>query len=31
MDVPIGTVKTFLHRARAELRAELGHLRMEEE
>jgi RNA polymerase sigma-70 factor (ECF subfamily) len=31
MDVPIGTVKTFLHRARAELRAQLGHLRKEEE
>ncbi|UCC73277.1 MAG: sigma-70 family RNA polymerase sigma factor [Gemmatimonadota bacterium] len=31
MDVPIGTVKTFLHRARAELRAQLGHLRAEEE
>jgi RNA polymerase sigma-70 factor (ECF subfamily) len=31
MDVPIGTVKTFLHRARAELREELGHLRREEE
>jgi len=27
MDVPIGTVKTFLHRARAELREMLGHLR----
>ncbi len=26
MDVPIGTVKTFLHRARAELRQALGHL-----
>jgi RNA polymerase sigma-70 factor (ECF subfamily) len=31
MDVPIGTVKTFLHRARAELRDALGHLREEEE
>ncbi len=30
MDVPIGTVKTFLHRARAELRRELEHLREEE-
>ncbi len=30
MDVPIGTVKTFLHRARAELRAQLEHLRREE-
>ncbi len=30
MEVPIGTVKTFLHRARAELRAALGHLRDEE-
>jgi RNA polymerase sigma-70 factor (ECF subfamily) len=29
MDVPIGTVKTFLHRARAELREMLGHLREE--
>jgi RNA polymerase sigma-70 factor (ECF subfamily) len=29
MDVPIGTVKTFLHRARAELREILGHLREE--
>jgi RNA polymerase sigma-70 factor (ECF subfamily) len=29
MDVPIGTVKTFLHRARAELRQALGHLREE--
>ncbi len=27
MDVPIGTVKTFLHRARAELREMLDHLR----
>ncbi len=27
MDVPIGTVKTFLHRARAELRSALEHLR----
>ena len=27
MDVPIGTVKTFLHRARAELRVALQHLR----
>ncbi len=26
MDVPIGTVKTFLHRARAELRQALAHL-----
>ncbi len=31
MDVPIGTVKTFLHRARAELRTALGHLREEGE
>jgi RNA polymerase sigma-70 factor (ECF subfamily) len=29
MEVPIGTVKTFLHRARAELRAALAHLREE--
>lgn len=29
MDIPIGTVKTFLHRARAELREALGHLREE--
>jgi RNA polymerase sigma-70 factor (ECF subfamily) len=27
MDVPIGTVKTFLHRARTELREALSHLR----
>lgn len=27
MDIPIGTVKTFLHRARAELREALAHLR----
>jgi RNA polymerase sigma-70 factor (ECF subfamily) len=31
MDVPIGTVKTYLHRARGELRAALVHLREEEE
>jgi RNA polymerase sigma-70 factor (ECF subfamily) len=31
MDVPIGTVKTFLHRARAELRQALAHLREEEQ
>ena len=29
MEAPIGTVKTFLHRARAELREMLGHLREE--
>jgi RNA polymerase sigma-70 factor, ECF subfamily len=29
MGVPLGTVKTFIHRARAELRASLGHLRVE--
>lgn len=27
MDVPVGTVKTYVHRARAELKAMLGHLR----
>jgi RNA polymerase sigma-70 factor (ECF subfamily) len=27
MDIPIGTVKTFIHRARAELRSALAHLR----
>lgn len=27
MDIPVGTVKTFLHRARAELREALAHLR----
>ena len=31
MDIPIGTVKTFLHRARAELREQLAHLREESE
>ncbi|HSG81749.1 MAG TPA: sigma-70 family RNA polymerase sigma factor [Gemmatimonadota bacterium] len=31
MDVPIGTVKTFLHRARAELREALQHLKESEE
>jgi RNA polymerase sigma-70 factor (ECF subfamily) len=30
MDIPIGTVKTFLHRARGELREALAHLREEE-
>jgi len=29
MDIPIGTVKTFLHRARAELRETLAHLKEE--
>lgn len=29
MDIPIGTVKTFLHRARGELREALAHLREE--
>ena len=27
MDVPLGTVKTYIHRARGELKAILGHLR----
>lgn len=27
MDVPLGTVKTYIHRARKELRRELAHLR----
>ncbi|MFW6192017.1 MAG: sigma-70 family RNA polymerase sigma factor [Gemmatimonadota bacterium] len=27
MDVPLGTVKTYIHRARKELRQELAHLR----
>jgi RNA polymerase sigma-70 factor (ECF subfamily) len=26
LDVPLGTVKTYIHRARKELQAELGHL-----
>lgn len=26
MDIPLGTVKTYIHRARAELRESLGHL-----
>jgi RNA polymerase sigma-70 factor, ECF subfamily len=29
MDVPLGTVKTYIHRARAELRGSLAHLRIE--
>lgn len=29
MDVPLGTVKTYIHRARAELREILAHLRIE--
>jgi RNA polymerase sigma-70 factor (ECF subfamily) len=28
MDVPLGTVKTYIHRARAELRETLAHLRI---
>ncbi len=27
LDVPVGTVKTYLHRARAELKVSLGYLR----
>ncbi len=27
MDVPLGTVKTYIHRARNELRKQLEHLR----
>jgi DNA-directed RNA polymerase specialized sigma24 family protein len=27
MDVPLGTVKTYIHRARNELRKQLAHLR----
>lgn len=29
MDVPLGTVKTYIHRARGELRGTLAHLRIE--
>ena len=29
MDVPLGTVKTYIHRARTELREALAHLRVE--
>jgi RNA polymerase sigma-70 factor, ECF subfamily len=29
MDVPLGTVKTYIHRARTELRGTLAHLRVE--
>jgi RNA polymerase sigma-70 factor (ECF subfamily) len=29
MEVPLGTVKTYIHRARAELRGHLAHLRVE--
>src|SRR5690606_30048645 len=29
MDVPLGTVKTYIHRARGELREMLAHLRIE--
>jgi RNA polymerase sigma-70 factor (ECF subfamily) len=28
MDVPLGTVKTYIHRARNELRRQLEHLRI---
>jgi RNA polymerase sigma-70 factor (ECF subfamily) len=27
LDLPLGTVKTYIHRARHELREALGHLR----
>jgi RNA polymerase sigma-70 factor (ECF subfamily) len=30
LDLPLGTVKTYIHRARHELRAALGHLREED-
>ena len=30
MDVPLGTVKTYIHRARGELKLTLGHLRENE-
>lgn len=29
MDIPLGTVKTYIHRARTELKGALGHLREE--
>jgi RNA polymerase sigma-70 factor, ECF subfamily len=29
MDIPLGTVKTYIHRARSELRVTLAHLRVE--
>jgi RNA polymerase sigma-70 factor, ECF subfamily len=29
MEVPLGTVKTYIHRARSELREQLAHLRIE--
>lgn len=29
MDLPLGTVKTYIHRARSELRSTLAHLRIE--
>lgn len=29
MDLPLGTVKTYIHRARTELRSRLAHLRVE--
>jgi RNA polymerase sigma-70 factor (ECF subfamily) len=31
MDIPLGTVKTYIHRARNELRESLGHLMADEE
>jgi DNA-directed RNA polymerase specialized sigma24 family protein len=31
MEIPLGTVKTYIHRARNELRGLLGHLMVDEE